>query len=406
MPTGKGWIGACGETVAWLSLGPLDREAVREYWKGPLEEETEPRFAREFLEQVATGNEGICLAPVGTPFQTRVWAQLLQTPFASTVAYGELAGQMDLPGQARAVGSAVAANPIAWLIPCHRIVPASGGVGSYRWGSEAKDSLLAWERLRNENPGKRFIASDSEGLQSMLRKAQRFEDIANIAGDIAHDLNNLMAPIRMATELLKRKLDDQDLNRYVGIIESSTGRARSVIQEILSFSKETENTESQVIPIKPLVSELETMARETFPKRLRFAFDYGPDNPQVRIDPTQLHRAILNILVNARDAVNGEGQIGVRISQHHLDIEVSAGERSLLPGPYACISVSDSGCGIPDEIRDRIFDPFFTTKPKEEGTGLGLASVYGIISRAGGFIDLETYPGKGSTFHIFLPKAG
>ena len=405
-PAGPSCLGLSEGAVAWLSFGPLKWDEVEHYWKGPIEEKEECPFCREELMGAAMGNLALTLAPNGTPFQLQVWRQLLDIPFGTTQTYGQIAEAIGSPGSARAVASAVASNPIAWLIPCHRVLPASGGIGSYRWGRPAKESLLVWEHLRMADPSEDFLPEKREKLEAMLLKAQRFEDIAKMAGDIAHDLNNLIAPIRMATELLKQKLTDDSVSRYVDIIESSTGRARSVIQEILSFSRETEGNEKQTLPVKPIIRELETMVRETFPKRLQLVFDYEPDSSPlvVCIDPHQLHRAILNILVNARDAIRGEGRIGVRVSKHELKIRVCIGERCLLPGSYGCISISDTGSGIPPEIRDRIFDPFFTTKPKEQGTGLGLASVYGIIARAGGFIDLESEPGKGSTFHVFIPQ--
>ena len=157
--------------------------------------------------------------------------------------------------------------------------------------------------------------------------------------------------------------------------------------------------------MNPILVELEKIVRSTFPERIHLDFSYREDIPDVEMDPTQLHRAVLNILVNARDAIKKEGEISVRVSVHDLEMRVRVGEMSFSPGRFVCISISDTGSGIPDEIRERIFDPFFTTKPKEEGTGLGLASVYGIIARTGGFIDLESMESKGTTFHLFIPEA-
>ena len=240
-------------------------------------------------------------------------------------------------------------------------------------------------------------------LETMLVNAKRFEDISKIAGDIAHDLNNLLAPIRMATQLLKSKLDDPSLDRYVEIIETSTSRARSVIQEILAFSRETEVIHRQELKVNTILWELENLVRETFPKRIRFECDLIEESPVVEMDPTQLHRAILNMLINARDAIKEEGCIQLKVSLHDLDMQVHLGGMELTRGRYVCISITDTGTGIPESIRENIFDPFFTTKPKEEGTGLGLASVYGIIARSGGFIDLESAVGQGTTFHLYIP---
>lgn len=399
-----GWVGLHKEIIVWLSLGPLDRKALSRYWSGPVRDDGECPLDPALLANAAMGKQTLTVCPLGTAFQIRVWKQLLRIPFSTTRSYGEIAAELGSSKQARAVGTAVGANPVAWLIPCHRVLPASGKVGAYRWGSHLKEALLAWENGAPANPGADPLPDKKQKLEAMLLKAQRFEDIARMAGDIAHDLNNLLAPIGMSTQLLKRKLPDDSLARYVDIIETSTGRARSVIQEILSFSRETEGGEAEVIPLGPLLEEIEKMVHETFPGRIQATFNYASTGPKVRIDPNQLHRAILNILVNARDAIQGSGKIILRESVHDLDMEVSVGDRHLLPGSYVCIAISDTGSGIPEDIRDKIFDPFFTTKPKEKGTGLGLASVYGIVARAGGFIDLESTPGKGSTFHIYLPQ--
>ena len=402
-PVGSGWLGLCDGAIVWLSLGKLDTAAVQAYWKGPLHQSDHSPVDYEELEEAARGKEsGLVLAPIGTAFQRAVWAELRRIPFATTKTYGQIAERLGDARKARAVGSAVGANPIAWLIPCHRALPGRGGVGNYRWGSKAKAALLEWEGVKL---GGRKGSQNRQRIEAMLLNAQRFKDLSRLSGSIAHDLNNLLAPIRMATELLRRKVDDPAAARYIEIIETSTGRARSVIQEILSFSRESESGDPQTIQAAEILQELEYVAKATFPPEVATHFDYKERAPSVCIDPHQLHRAVLNLLVNSRDAVGNRGHIHVRLDSCELDTRVCVGERCLTPGRYVCITVSDDGCGIPREIRGRIFDPFFTTKPKDKGTGLGLSSVFGIIMRAGGFIDLESEEGKGTTFHLFLPEA-
>jgi len=240
-------------------------------------------------------------------------------------------------------------------------------------------------------------------LEALLLKTQRFEGVAKLAGGIAHDLNNLLAPIRMATELLQRKLNDDSLARYINIIGESTDRARSIIQQILTFSRGNDSSTEEFIDANDIIWELKNMISETFPPRIELDFKLG-NLPQVKIDPNQLHQALLNILINARDAISEHGRIEVTTYTRQFEIEVSIGNSAIKPGRYTCIAISDTGHGVPDEIRDRIFDPFFTTKQKNQGTGLGLASVYGIVANAGGFIDLESKTGEGSTFYIYLPE--
>jgi O-6-methylguanine DNA methyltransferase len=388
-----------------MSIGDLDQQSVAAYWKGDVVMEKDGPISSGDLVEAVQGERRLDLAPEGTEFQQKVWAALMRIPFSATLSYGQLAEDIGSPKSARAVGAAVGANPIAWLIPCHRILPSTGGLGGYRWGRGIKESLLSWEGKRHPSGAPGQIMEDKRKLEAMLLNAQRFEDTAKMAGDIAHDLNNLLAPIRMATELLKRKLEDPSVDRYVEIIDTSTERARSVIQEILSYSRESEVIEPAVIDVNPLLQELEEMVAETFPEHIKLLFEYQKEAPMVKLDPHQLHRSILNLLVNARDAIQGGGQIHVQVSIRDVDIQISVGERCLVPGRYTCISVSDTGSGIKPEIREQIFAPFFTTKPKEKGTGLGLASVFGIIARAGGFIDVESVEGEGATFHVYLPEA-
>jgi O-6-methylguanine DNA methyltransferase len=405
-PAGTGWIGLHDNAVVWLSFGKLDLNPIRNYWKGPVrKEKTCPLPAAE-LEAVAKGKHTLPISPKGTPFQVSVWKQLDGIPFGTTRTYGEIAARLGSPNKARAVGSAVGANPVAWLVPCHRILPANGSIGNYRWGADAKERLLTWERSQRGSGAPDLLPSRRRKLEEMLIKAQRFEDISKLSGDIAHDLNNLLAPIRMSTEMLKRKIDDNSLTRYIEIIETSTGRARAVIQEILSFSRESGGGEPQKLNVAKLLGELARLAHETFPKRIQIKTEFKTDFPMVEMDPTQLHRAVLNLLVNARDAIGGKGTVTLGVETDVLKKRVVAGNRELVPGTYVCIYVSDTGCGVNDDIRERIFDPFFTTKPKEQGTGLGLSSVYGIVGRSGGFVDMDSEPGKGTTFRIFLPELG
>lgn len=254
-----------------------------------------------------------------------------------------------------------------------------------------------------------FQSDDLENrrrLELLLLNADRFKGIAQMAGNIAHDLNNLLAPIRMATQLLHRKANDPALNRYVDIIEDSTSRARSVIQQILSFSKSTERGDVREVAVCDVLKELEKIACETFPKRIQTSFSCASGLPAVSMDPTQLHQAVLNMLINARDAIDGAGEIDVRAELSEVSMAVTIGDRSLEPGSYVRIAIRDTGCGMPPETMQHIFDPFFTTKPKEQGTGLGLASVYGIIARAGGFIDLKSEVGEGTTFFLYIPQQG
>jgi signal transduction histidine kinase len=251
-----------------------------------------------------------------------------------------------------------------------------------------------------------FVSSaleEKRRLETILMNAQRFADITHIAGSVAHDLNNLLSPIRMSVELLRRKLDDASLDRYVEIIEDSTSRARSVVKQLLSFAKDTDRGAIEPVDVNAVLEELRKLVETTFPKGIKATFTLEPQLPQPLMNPGQLHQALLNILINARDAMQGKGNLDVTSSLSQVQLRVTVGDRHLEPGSYVRISIRDNGCGMPPDVQERIFDPFFTTKGRDSGTGLGLASVYGIIASCGGFIDLESTVGKGSTFHVFLP---
>lgn len=245
---------------------------------------------------------------------------------------------------------------------------------------------------------------DRRRLERLLIRAQRFEGIGKLAGGIAHDLNNLLAPIRMATELLNRKISDDKLSNFIDIIQDSTDRARGIIQQILTFSRDGgDYDEKDILKVSDCLLELEKIVKETFPPRIQSQFIVEEPLPRIQIPSGRFHQAILNLLINARDAIKKNGQIKVRAYHHHLPVGITLGDRSINAGDYVCIDVIDTGSGIPPENRERIFDPFFTTKAKEEGTGLGLASVHGIILDAGGFIDVKSVVGKGSRFQVYLP---
>ena len=242
-PSGTAWVGTCDGKIAWLSLGPLDKTALQTYWSGPIEYTKASSVSNEDLEAAACRKKRLPLMPIGTPFQMQVWQLLRGIAKGETVTYGELAERMGDRRKARSIGTAVGANPIAWLIPCHRVLPANGGIGGYRWDPSTKAALLDSEGVPIKSP------ADKQHIKTMLLNAQRIEDLVQLSGNIAHDFNNLLAPIRMAMEMLKRKVDDPSAGRYLDIIETSTARARAVIQEILSFSQAKEINEKEQVDI-------------------------------------------------------------------------------------------------------------------------------------------------------------
>jgi PAS domain S-box-containing protein len=231
---------------------------------------------------------------------------------------------------------------------------------------------------------------------------QRLESLGTLAGGIAHDLNNVLAPILMAIALLKLKVSDESGQRLLAMLELNAERGAQLVRQVLAFGRGAEGHRIMVQPLH-IAREIEQIVGDTFPKTIAFDFKFGRDLWTVTGDPTQLHQVLLNLCVNARDSMPNGGKITLEIENTVLDETFASMNPGSKPGPHLVISVSDTGSGIPNSIRDRIFEPFFTTKDIGKGTGLGLSTSLGIVQSHGGFINLQSEVGKGSTFKIFLP---
>jgi PAS domain S-box-containing protein len=231
---------------------------------------------------------------------------------------------------------------------------------------------------------------------------QRLESLGTLAGGIAHDLNNVLAPILMAIALLKLKVSDEGGRRLLAMLELNAERGAQLVRQVLAFGRGAEGNRILIQPLY-IAREIEQIVNDTFPKAIEFVLKCDRDSWTVTGDPTQLHQVLLNLCVNARDAMPTGGKITLQIENTELDETYASMNSGSRPGPYLVISVSDTGTGIPVKIRDRIFEPFFTTKDLGRGTGLGLSTSLGIVQSHGGFFNLTSEMGKGSTFKIFLP---
>ena len=245
--------------------------------------------------------------------------------------------------------------------------------------------------------------TERKTLEAQLRQAQKLESIGTLAGGIAHDFNNLLSVINGYSELLlSRPNNDEKAQRFLGEIFKAGQRAVGLVRQILTFSRKVETLLAPV-DINQLVRELGGMLQETFPRTIVFDFHLAPALPALLADQNQVQQILMNLCVNARDAMPQGGTITITTEQ------IAGREIGRLgtdpTRDYQCIRVRDTGVGIPPEVQQRIFEPFFTTKEKGSGTGLGLAVVEGIVSRHGGFIDLHSTPGQGSVFSIYLPEA-
>ncbi len=243
--------------------------------------------------------------------------------------------------------------------------------------------------------------TEKERLESQLRRAQRMESIGTLAGGVAHDLNNALAPILMASALLRLALPDS-ATEDLDLIEGGARRGAALVKQLLNFARGIEGHRLRV-DLRPLLTEMELMIRSTLPKNIELRLDCPQDLPAILGDVTQLHQVILNLSVNARDAMPEGGTLSLEVHRTDVDNTWENEALEVVPGPYVVVQVTDTGTGIPPEIVDRIFDPFFTTKGQDKGTGLGLATTLGIVKGHAGFIRVYSVPGEGSTFRIYLP---
>ena len=238
-------------------------------------------------------------------------------------------------------------------------------------------------------------------LESQLRRAQRLESIGTLAGGIAHDLNNALAPILMATELLRLEFPGTAADD-LGLIEAGARRGTTLVKQLLSYARGAEGDRLPVA-LAPLFIEVERMIRGTFPKNIELRVECAGALPAILGDATRLHQILLNLAVNVRDAMPEGGTLTLEARETVVDATLESDVLNITPGRYVVLRVTDTGSGIPPEIIDRIFDPFFTTKTPDRGTGLGLATTIGIVKGHAGFIRVYSTPGQGTTFRAYLP---
>ncbi|NJD19174.1 MAG: response regulator [Gemmatimonadetes bacterium] len=246
------------------------------------------------------------------------------------------------------------------------------------------------------------VRSDAQrrALEEQLVRAQRLESVGRLAGGISHDLNNLLAPILAYAEMALDRLPESDpLHADLKEILAAAERAAAVTRQLLAFSRR-QVLEMGRVSLNSVVESLGRMLRTAIREEIHLVTRLSPDLADVHADRGQLEQVLLNLVVNARDAMPGGGRLTISTFNR-----METGGDGLPPGYYACIEVVDTGCGMDEVTQAHIFEPFFTTKPTTEGTGLGLAVVYGIVQQHGGGIEVKSEPGKGTTMRVCLPAA-
>jgi PAS domain S-box-containing protein len=241
-------------------------------------------------------------------------------------------------------------------------------------------------------------------LQAQLKQAQKMEAIGTLAGGIAHDFNNILTPISGYTELALRKIpEDSKARNNLEQVLTAVQRAKGLVQQILTFSRQ-EGQQRCSLEIKSIIKEALKLLRASLPSTIEIRSHIKAEG-SVIADPTQIHQVMLNLCTNAHHAMreNG-GTLEIWLEDIDLTPQESKHVPDLKPGPYVCLTISDTGHGMTQDMLDRIFEPYFTTKPEGEGTGMGLSVVHGIAKGHGGDITVESEPGKGSIFKVFFPR--
>ncbi|HYD51802.1 MAG TPA: ATP-binding protein, partial [Gemmatimonadaceae bacterium] len=245
--------------------------------------------------------------------------------------------------------------------------------------------------------------ADRKRAEEDLRQSQKMEAVGRLAGGIAHDFNNLLTVIKGNTALALSDLDaNEDLKVELAEVERSAERASSLTRQLLAFSRK-QILQPRLLSLNDVMRDLGRMLRRTVGEDVTLTIEPDPELGWVRADPGQIEQVLLNLVVNARDAMPTGGTL--RLATRNVDAgEAQQAHAEAESIAYIALEVQDTGCGMSAAVREQIFEPFFTTKAKGKGTGLGLSTVYGIVKQSGGFVRVESEPGVGSTFTVFLPR--
>ncbi|MEH2286674.1 hybrid sensor histidine kinase/response regulator [Nostoc sp.] len=246
--------------------------------------------------------------------------------------------------------------------------------------------------------------TEKKHLEAQLFRAQRLESIGTLASGIAHDLNNILTPILAGAQLLPLKFPNADerTRHLLEILEINARRGADLVKQVLSFTRGVEGKHI-TLQLKHIIVEIAKILKETFPKSIEISTNVPQDLWMVSGDSTQLHQVLMNLCVNARDAMSNGGTLSISAENMLIDANYARMNLEAKEGPYIVITVSDTGIGIPKEMLDRIFEPFFTTKDVGQGTGLGLSTVLGIIKSHEGFVNVYSEPGSETSFQVYLP---
>jgi two-component system cell cycle sensor histidine kinase/response regulator CckA len=280
--------------------------------------------------------------------------------------------------------------------------------------TRALAAALDSARDRAERTLRELEASEGQRRQSaerlreaseQLEQARKMDAIGRLAGGVAHDFNNLLTIIQNYTELARRSAPDgTPAHRHLGQVLAATDRATRLTRQLLAMSRR-QVVRDELVDLRRLVVDMAALAQGLLGEGVQTELDLAPDTPAIRLDPYELDQVLVNLMVNARDAMPGGGTVTIRSRRVHLATTTLVSGTQLAEGDYATVSVQDTGVGIQQEVLAHLFEPFYTTKPQGVGTGLGLSLAYAVVHRAGGAIAVRSSPGQGAEFVLYVPEA-
>jgi len=287
-----------------------------------------------------------------------------------------------------------------WLAGVNRLmavlafwIAAAVGVGARRTRELERSNQALQEEIQRR-----------QALEAQLLRTQRLESIGVLTGGIAHDFNNLLTPILMAAKLLREERPAEERTQLLETLQASAERAAELVRKLLAFAGGMEG-ERRVVHVKNVIAEIHEIVEHTFPKTVDIRIHIPAGLPPVLADPTQLSQVLMNLSVNARDAMPSGGTLFIAAARVAVNEAYTARHPEARPGVYVRITVEDTGTGMTAEVLDKAFDPFFTTKTPGKGTGLGLSTALGIVRSHGGFLHVDSDVGRGSRFAVFFPTA-
>ncbi|RVD52445.1 response regulator, partial [Mesorhizobium sp. M8A.F.Ca.ET.023.02.2.1] len=268
-----------------------------------------------------------------------------------------------------------------------------------------RDVLVVQEELMRKNIELGNEIQTRENAESQMRQMQKMEAVGQLTGGIAHDFNNMLAVILSAMNLAQRKLKrgEHDIEKLVEAATDAASRAADLTSRLLAFSR-LQPLAPQVVDTNRLLTGMSDLLRRALGEGIRIETVLAGGLWKTHADPSQLENAILNLAVNARDAMDNDGKLTIETVNSHLDEAYASTHAELAPGQYVMIAVTDTGAGMSPEVIAKAFEPFFTTKPANKGTGLGLSQVFGFVKQSGGHVNIYSEPGEGTTIKIYLPR--